>query len=130
MGPPTLVIVALLVLQVGVAMLARSWVIHRLEHSARWQHFNEVANRFSLPMYLFHTSGFAIAVTLVYLATGYVVPIETTAEWWWQRPLWMVLPLICTVPLVAPFTGLLGSARRRRPLLPRRHEASRPDRFW
>ena len=43
-------------------------------------------------MYLFHTSGFALAVTLVYFATGYVPPVETTAEWWWQRPLWLVLP--------------------------------------
>jgi hypothetical protein len=129
MGPPTLVIVSLLVLQVGLAMLLRPAVVERLETSRRWQHFNEVANRISLPMYLFHTSGFAIAVTLVYLATGYVVPAETTAEWWWQRPLWLVLPALCTLPLVAPFTGRVTPKQRVRPVLPRPEEAH-PERFW
>ena len=129
MGPPTLVIVTLLVLQVGVAMLIRPWVMDRLERSSRWQHLNEVGNRFSLPMYLFHTTGFALAVTLVYLATGYLTPAETNAEWWWQRPLWLLLPLLCTVPLIAPFTGLLNRRRKER-VLPHPEEAVEPDRFW
>jgi len=130
MGPPTLVIVALLILQVGLAMLARPWVVHRLETSMRWKHVNEIANRFSLPMYLFHTSGFALAVTLAYVATGYVLPAETTAEWWWQRPVWLALPLLCTLPLIAPFTGLLTVRQRRRPLLPGSEDARKADRFW
>ena len=130
MGPPTLVIVSLVVLQVGVAMLVRPFVVQRLAGSVRWQHINEVANGASLPMYLFHTSGFAIAVTLVYWGTGYVLPAETTAEWWLQRPVWLVLPAMCTVPLIAPFVGRITSKQREMPVLPTPEEAHRAERFW
>jgi hypothetical protein len=129
MGPPTLAIVALLVLQVGLATLLRRPVMGRLDRS-RWAAFNELANRYSLPLYLFHTSGYALAVAAVYGLTRYVPPAEANAEWWLQRPLWLVLPALFTAPIIAALGRVLTRRRRARPAVAaetRRHDS---ERFW
>jgi hypothetical protein len=129
MGPPTLAIVALLVLQVGLAMLLRRLVLERLGRH-RWAAFNEFANRFSLPLYLFHTSGYALAVAAVYGLTRYVPPGEANAEWWLQRPLWLVLPALFTAPIIAALSRAFTRPQRARPVAPtesRRHDS---ERFW
>jgi hypothetical protein len=41
----------------------------------------------------------------------------------------LVLPALCTLPLVAPFTGRVTPKQRVRPVLPRPEEAH-PERFW
>ena len=102
-GPPTLVILPLLVLQVGLVMLMRRRVVVRLEVSERWRRATDLATRFSLPVYLLHTTGFALAVLVVYLLFGYVVPGEAGAAWWLQRPLWLALSAAFTVPLMVLF---------------------------
>ena len=49
MAPPTVCIAALLVLQVGVALLVRPWVVERLNTRSGWQRANGVMTRVSLP---------------------------------------------------------------------------------
>lgn len=56
MAPPTLCIVTLVLFQAGVALLLRPWVLHQLETSRRWAATNTVINRFSLPLFLFHST--------------------------------------------------------------------------
>ena len=128
MGPPTLVIGALLLLQVGLALLVREWVIDRLHTSRRWAAVNEIANRFSLPVYLFHTSAFALAVAAGYLIFGYAPPAVANAEWWAQRPLWLMLPALMVGPVIWLFA-------RRAPRVPQpavtvdEHQHHQ-ERFW
>ena len=66
MGPPTLCIVALCFFQVGLILLIRPWVLQRLRRPG-WARANEVVNRFALPLFLFHTTGYAIAFGLLWL---------------------------------------------------------------
>jgi len=125
MAPPTFVLVALVVFQSGVILLLRPWVTHQLATSARWQNVNETVNRYSMPLFLFHTTGFAIAI-----AIGFALGLQTIAGraewsaqgldvvnwigtlfglqpqrepnllWWLVRPFSFVLPLLCTLPII------------------------------
>jgi hypothetical protein len=100
MAPPTICILALLLFQAGVALLARPWVLHKLETSARWARTNEVINRFSLPLFLFHSTGMAL-----YAAFGYFVldnqPVREPTLWWWLgRPFAFIGPLVLTLPII------------------------------
>ena len=72
MGPPTLCIVALCFFQTGLVLLVRPWILERLRRPG-WAQANEVVNRFALPLFLFYTTGWAIAFALLWL-TGYRPP--------------------------------------------------------
>lgn len=118
MGPPTLAMVGLVLLQSGLALLLRPGVLERLETRRRWQWFNTVANNFALPVYLFHTTGMALAIALLYLVFGYLPPSEPDLEWWLTRPLWLLLPLVCTLPIIYLFSGRVTRRQRSRPPVP------------
>lgn len=100
MGPPTLTIVALIFLQIGVVLLARRTVLHRLQHDDRWKRGASWVTTNSLPLYLFHSSGMAVVVGVAYVVFGYRPPGEPNLEWWLTRPLWIVLPFLATLPLL------------------------------
>jgi hypothetical protein len=111
MAPPTLCIVALVFFQVGGAMLLRPHLLHRLERP-RWLAASATVNRFSMPLFLFHTSGMAIAL-LVARAAGFLPSSEPNVVWWLERPLWIALPLVCTAPVILLF-GKRWTRRSRR----------------
>lgn len=119
MAPPTLCIAALLVLQVGVALLVRPWVLGRLRTRSSWQRANVTMSRVSLPLYLFHSTGLAIWVTVVYRTVGFnrafgMVPsVDLDAVWWLSRPLAVIGPLACTAPMIWLYLRL---HRRGRPV--------------
>lgn len=116
MAPPTFVIVALLLFQVGVVELLRP-TMERVLTRPRWRRGNDLINRFSLPLYLVHTTGMAIFLFLAWLWFGYEFEDRTdlTLWWWLARPLAVVGPLICTLPVIILFTKVRRprSARRR-----------------
>jgi hypothetical protein len=108
MAPPTFVIVALLVFQVGVVELLRPKMQEVLQRQ-RWRRANELINRFSLPLYLVHTTGLAIFLFLAWLLFGYEFTDHTdsphlTLMYWLTRPLAIVGPLVCTLPVIVLFT--------------------------
>lgn len=100
MGPPTLAIVALIMFQIGLVLLAKDWVTNRLETSDRWQGAFRWVNSNSLPLYLLHTTGMAIAIVLIFLAFDYLPPSEPNGEWWLTRPVWFIAPALCTYPFL------------------------------
>ena len=106
MAPPTVCIAALLVLQVGIALLVRPWVVERLNTRSGWQRANGVMTRVSLPLYLFHSTGMAIWVTVVYRTVGFnrafgMMPsADLDAAWWLSRPLAVLGPLAFTMPMI------------------------------
>lgn len=100
MAPPTITILALLLFQAGVALLLRPWVLHKLATSDRWARTNDVINRFSLPLFLFHSTGMAM-----WAAFGYFVldnePVREPTLWWWLgRPFAFIGPLLLTLPII------------------------------
>lgn len=102
MGPPTMCIVALVIFQAGVAALLRPWVLRQLEESERWSDFSALINRFSMPLFLFHTTGLAIAL---YIGSrmGFYAKRKPDWRWWAFRPVSFVGPLLCTLPVIYLF---------------------------
>lgn len=104
MGPPTLPILALCTLQLGLVIANRERIV-ALAHRARVRAAVDWLSRRAMPLFLWHTVGFAV------FYAGYRVVAEVPdapgAEFWVTRPLWLIGPALATAPL------LLLSARRR-----------------
>ena len=103
MGPPTLTIVGLILLQVGLVLIVRDWVLNKLETNDRWRAMFRWVNINSLPLYLLHSTGMAIAISISFLLFGYLPPAEPTTEWWLTRPLWLAAAAIGTWPFLRLF---------------------------
>ncbi|GAA4545009.1 acyltransferase family protein [Amycolatopsis samaneae] len=104
MGPPTFVIVALLVFQAGLAELIRP-VLRRWFDRPGPHRFTAALSRFALPLFLFHTTGMALARGFGYLVFDHRLVDDRAPDliWWVQRPLAILGPLVCTVPLIVLF---------------------------
>lgn len=100
MGPPTLAIVALTLLQIGIVLIVRPWVMNKLETSKGWKGLFGWVNENSLPLYLFQTTGMAIALGLMYVLFNYLPPSEPTTEWWLTRPFWLFASALFTYPFM------------------------------
>ncbi|MFG6193308.1 acyltransferase [Nonomuraea sp. JJY05] len=110
MAPPTFVIVALLLFQVGLVEVLRPSMERVLERPG-WRRVNGFINRYSLPLFLFHTTGMAIALGLSWWLFGTLgTEIPPDLKWWLERPIAIIGPLICTAPVIYLF------ARERRRL--------------
>ncbi len=101
MGPPTLCIVALAVLQIGLALLVRPAALRWLERD-RPRRFVAWAGANAMTIFLWHLTGYALAYGLLRLV-GWHAPQATTTGWWLQRPLWALAPALATLPLVTLF---------------------------
>ncbi|WP_084195119.1 acyltransferase family protein [Streptosporangium amethystogenes] len=104
MAPPTFVIVALLIFQIGLVEVLRPAMERLLDHP-RWQRVNETVNRFALPLFLFHTTGMAIWVALTWwlAGSGPGSRVRPDLLWWLERPLAVAGPLLCTLPVIMLF---------------------------
>jgi hypothetical protein len=102
MGPPTACMGALLVFQVGVALLARRTVLSWLDNN-RFAIFTGLMNRISMPLFLFHTTAMALFLGLLF-ALGFNAPVQPDAEWWLLRPVFILGPLLCMVPVLWIFS--------------------------
>ncbi|MFI6324531.1 acyltransferase [Nonomuraea sp. NPDC050556] len=108
MAPPTFVIVALLLFQIGLVEVLRP-TMERVLERPRWKRVNETINRFALPLFLFHTTGMAIALGFWWWLVGFpTADPRPTLVWWLERPFAIIGPLICTLPVIYLF------GRRRR----------------
>ena len=103
MAPPTLCIVALVAFQAGLAEVLRPRMEARLQRP-RWKRVNETINRFSLPLFLFHTTGMALHRAVRYALAGHRNEArEPTLSWWLYRPIALVGPLLFTLPVIYLF---------------------------
>jgi acyltransferase-like protein len=110
MAPPTMCIVALVMFQAGVALLARPWVLEQLETSRGWASTNKVINRFSLPLFLFHSTGMALWAGFGrFVLDRREFRDQPDLSWWLTRPFAFLGPLAATLPII-----LVMSRRRRR----------------
>ena len=103
MAPPTVCIVALVLLQAGMVEIIRPSIQVRLERP-RWERVNDVINRFALPLFLFHTTGMALYRAINYVVFGHSTDIRRPdLLWWLTRPLAFIGPLLCTLPVIYLF---------------------------
>lgn len=104
MGPPTLPIIALFTLQLGIIVAWRSrlteWAVRpRVTTFVAW------LSRNAMPLFLWHSVGFATFFVL--MRFWFSVPGGPTTAWWLTRPLWLVGPALLTLPLLAASARLL-----------------------
>lgn len=106
MHPPTLAMAALGVAQVGIALLLRDPLSRWLARPRVWG-VVVIVNLSVLSIYLWHQTALAIAGRLA-LPLGYPDPLPGSAWWWAARLLWLVVPGMVLVGIVA----LVGRAER------------------
>jgi hypothetical protein len=98
MGPPTIPIIALLTLQVGLVVAYRERILEVAAHG-RVRRFVSWLSNNAMPLFLWHAVGFAIFYAL--MRTVVSVPEEPNLTWWITRPLWLIAPALLTLPLIA-----------------------------
>ncbi|MGW5683979.1 acyltransferase family protein [Nonomuraea sp. NPDC003754] len=104
MAPPTFVIVALLIFQIGLVEVLRPTMERVLERPA-WKRVNDTINRFALPLFLFHTTGMAIALGAWWALFGFPsADPRPNLMWWLERPFAIIGPLLCTLPVIYLFS--------------------------
>ncbi len=101
MNPPTVCIVALTLLQVGLVMLARERVSAWLARPQAWAAV-VAASSVVMTVYLWHVTAMMAVVGLLY-GTGVPLPAPAGAGWWLTRPLWLLLLGTVLLPLVRLF---------------------------
>jgi peptidoglycan/LPS O-acetylase OafA/YrhL len=103
MAPPTVCIIALVLLQAGILEIIRPSIQVRLERPT-WERVSDVINRFALPLFLFHTTGMALYRAINYVIFGNRTDVrEPDVLWWLTRPLAFIGPLLCTLPVIYLF---------------------------
>jgi Acyltransferase family len=102
MAPPTMCIVALAAFQAGLAEVLRPSVSARLARR-RWARVNDVINRFSLPLFLFHSTGMAFSRAFARTVLGRNEATRPDLWWWLKRPVAFVGPLLFTLPVIFVF---------------------------
>ena len=104
MAPPTVCIVALTILQVGVVELIRPTVLHGLSRGGLFARATTVFTRFALPLFLFHTTGMALSRAVEWSIFGTQAEgTEPTITWWLLRPVAVIGPLLATLPVMYLF---------------------------
>ena len=96
MGPPTACIAALGIFQVGLVLVlhpmgTRVLQRARVSSAVSWMTAN------AMTIFLWHTWGYALAWGLVQVI-GITIPGSTDGLWWAERPLFLLLPALCTFP--------------------------------
>jgi hypothetical protein len=95
MGPPDAAVVFLGVAQLGMLALAAA-PLARFAHRRR--RLVEAAAAWSMTVFVWHLAAW-VAAYLAIRAIGVPVPGEITADWWLQRPLWILAPAAVAIPL-------------------------------
>jgi peptidoglycan/LPS O-acetylase OafA/YrhL len=99
MHPPTVAAMALGVGAIGLALLARPLLAGVLHRPRAWQAVVAV-NLSVMTIYLWHQVALVVAARLV-LPLGYPAPEPGSAGWWVARLLWLAVPAVVLVAIVA-----------------------------
>ncbi len=91
MDAPTLSLVADGLWLIGLALLLRQPAERMVADQDRWRVVSR-ANDLTMPVYLWHMTAYLVAAAvLARLGAGFVYGTQVSAEWWWGRPVVMVL---------------------------------------
>ena len=101
MNPPTLCIVALAFWLIGLAMLLRGPVNRWLGQRRPWMAVI-AANSVIMTVFLWHLTAYLVTILALHpLGLGH--PTDSTASWWLQRPVWLIVPALPLAAFVAVF---------------------------
>ncbi len=106
MNPPTACIVALTLWQVGLAMLLRERLQRWLAKPRAWMAVI-AANAIIMTIFLWHMTAYVLAI-LILRPLGLAHQTDTTASWWLERPVWLIVPAI----ILSVFVVIFGPFER------------------
>jgi surface polysaccharide O-acyltransferase-like enzyme len=109
MFPTTAGIATLAVFQLGVVLLLRRALAAWLQRRRVWKAVVAI-NAVVMTVFLWHMTALLAALALVE-AAGLPIYPAATAEWWVQRPLWLLVPGVLLAVLVAVFARAETSRR-------------------
>ena len=112
--PPTLALLALGNMQIGLALTLEPVMRRLLDKAAAWT-ATVLINGMIMTVYLWHLTAFVLVMVAAWLLGGVGLHAAPgSAEWWIARPLWFALYIAVTLPLIAlfsPFERMGSSAR-------------------
>jgi len=114
MDPPTLAILALILWQIGLAMLLRGRASRWLSNVRVWAGVIFI-NSVIMTMFLWHLTAMLLGIGILF-PIGFPQPGAGTASWWLLRPVWIIVLLVLLVGFVTLFgrfeqRGLLRRSR-------------------
>ena len=112
MDPPTVAIAALILWEVGFAMLLRPVMTRWLQRLRVWAGVIWV-NTVIMTAFLWHLTAMLFGIGILY-PLGWPQPEAGTAQWWALRPVWVAALLVILAGLVLVFWRF--EARRARPV--------------
>jgi hypothetical protein len=113
MNPPTACLVALTLWLVGLAMLVRAPLSRWLARPRPWMAVI-AANGLIMTIFLWHLTAYVLAI-IALRPLGLGREADTTATWWLERPIWLVVPALILAVFVVIFGRFERPARSRRP---------------
>ena len=108
--PPTLCFLLGGVWSIGAVMLLRPRLAQWLQHRRPWT-FTIAVNGVIMTLFLWHMTAYLLAVLLMW-PLGFGHETDSTARWWAERSLWLVVPGLILFGLIATF-GRFERPRRR-----------------
>lgn len=110
--PPTVAMLAVGMMQVGVVLLLEGPAKRWLEGARPWS-WVIVINQMIMSIYLWHMTAMIVVVgVLVSLMGGFGLSIDPgSAEWWTMRPIWIAVYAAALVPFVLIFMAFESAGR-------------------
>ena len=101
MDPPTMAIVALILWQVGFALVLRPPITRWLQRARVWAGVIFV-NTVIMTVFLWHLTALLFGIGVLF-PLGFPQPEAGSAQWWALRPVWIAVLLVILAALVAAF---------------------------
>lgn len=102
--PPTLALLALGNVQIGLALALEGPMRRLLDKAWLWT-ATVLVNGMIMTVYLWHLTAFVLVMVAAWLLGGIGLDVAPgSAEWWLARPVWFALYLIALLPLIGLFS--------------------------
>lgn len=98
-APPTVMLIALSVLQLGLALWVHPLLTRWLRRPAVWRAVI-LANARAMTVYLWHLTALVLVAVAVVRPGFFPDAAPGTVAWWLLRPAWLAVLLVALVPLV------------------------------
>jgi hypothetical protein len=108
--PPTLCYLLVGFWLIGLALLLRPMLTRWLQRPGPWK-ATILGNAYIMTIFLWHMTAYLLAILLLW-PLGFGREQEPTARWWFERPLWLVVPGVILLGLVAVFGRFETRGRR------------------
>jgi fucose 4-O-acetylase-like acetyltransferase len=112
--PPTLALLALGNMQIGLALTLEPVMRRLLDKAAFWT-ATVLINGMIMTVYLWHLTAFVLVMVAAWLLGGAGLTVAPgSGDWWLARPVWFALYIAVTLPLIAlfsPFERMGSSAK-------------------